>query len=1013
MYRVLILGVALLTVLNACRSLAATFTVTQRGDSGAGSLRQAILDANAHAGADVIVFNIIGSRSHRIQPLTPLPEITDPITVDGYTQPGSAANNQPPFAGSNARLKIEIEGSKAGADVDGFVIKAGPCTIRGLVINSFGTGGGSGCAIFIQSGNGNLIEGNFLGTDTSATVAKGNLTRGISLLTEQNIIRHNVISGNRERGIFILGAGARHNRVYGNYIGTNVTGTSSLSNAKGIEIQAGLYNSIGGTKRGEGNVISGNTHEGIVITSSGDGLAMGNFVQGNRIGTDASGTLALGNGGDGLFLDHAPNTIIGHEAQFAGSNQICANAGHGIHLFGEGTTRCVITFNLIGTDSSRTLKLGNSGSGIHIESKAHDNKMTYPVIRFNGYAGISIVGTGTVGNDFWRGWISQNAGPGILLYNGGNDMMPAPQLLKATATNVSGTARANSLIQIFADQEDEGAEWLAWGFADGAGTFSINGQFTGPYLTAIASDTSTWNTSMFCKPLAPGEKTTHWVINTLDSGTGSLRDAMGKCYATAEDDLIRFNIPQSDPGFRPDQGIWVIKPAQNYNLPVGVTIDGLISRAGHDSMPGIEIDGSVLGQQGISGIYLNDRDCLRGLIVNGCAYGIWITGKDAVVEYCNIGTDFSGSAARSNHIDGILLIHGATNAHIRHNLISGNGSDGVRIAGVSTSGHRISYNRIGVNASATFALKNDYHGVAIHNGAHDNLIDHNILSGNGWYGIWLGDSATVKNTIRDNRIGTDLNGTTAIANGAGGIMASAGPCQNTIGPDNAVAFNNGDGIKIDGGKKPGSTLGNTITHNSVYANAAAGIATVNGGNKELKPPIVLSLSAGEIRGIAGGGQHIEIFAGNQRQGRTYLGSAIADGNGRFICSLSGPAGEPEILATATDAAGNTSAFSEPLSTWVAAGPGGTVQPRPWRLWPNHPNPFNAETTIEFDLAQPARVVLEVFNLYGECVRVLFAGPLPAGTHRQKWQASGWPSGIYWVRLLTPGQVQVHKAMLLK
>ncbi len=993
MYRVLILGVTLLTVLNACRSFAATFTVTQRGDSGAGSLRQAILDANAHAGADVIVFNIIGSRAHRIQPLSPLPEITDPVTIDGYAQPGSAANNQPPFAGSNARLKIEIEGSKAGADVDGFVLKAGPCTIRGLVINSFGTGGYSGCAILIQSGNGNLIEGNFIGTDTSATVAKGNLTRGISLLTEMNIIRNNVISGNRERGIFILGADARHNRVYGNYIGTDATGKFSLGNSIGIEIQAGRFNVIGGINRGEGNVISGNTHEGIIVTSSGDGPATGNFVQGNRIGTDASGTLALGNGSEGVLLFEAPNTIIGHEAQYAGSNQICANAGHGIRLFGEGTTKCAITFNLIGTDSSRTLKLGNSGSGIHIESKAHDNKMTYPVIRFNGYAGISIVGIGTVGNDFWRGWISQNAGPGILLYNGGNDMMPAPQLLKATATNVSGTARANSLIQIFADQEDEGAEWLAWGFADGAGAFSINGQFTGPYLTAIASDTSTWNTSMFCKPLAPGEKPTHWLVNTLDSGTGSPRDAIGNCYATAEDDLIRFNIPQSDPGYRPEQGIWVIKPSSNYNLPVGVTIDGLMSRAGHDSMPGIEMDGSVLGAQGITGIYLNDRDVLRGLIVNGFAYGIWITGKDAVVEYCNIGTDVSGSEARPNQIDGILLIHGATNAHIRRNLISGNGSDGVRIAGVSTSGHRISYNRIGVNASATSALKNDYHGVAIHNGAHDNLIDHNILSGNGWYGIWLGDSATVKNTICNNWIGTDLSGSTAIANGVGGIILNAGPSQNTIGPDNAVAFNSGDGIKIDGGKKPGSTLGNTIVHNSIHANAAAGIANVNGGNKELKPPLMLSLSGSEIRGIAGSGQHIEIFAGKQRQGSVYLGSALADGNGRFICHLAGPGAGLEILATATDVDGNTSTFSEPLSTEVEADLSETGQPVRWRLWPNHPNPFNSQTTITFELAQPARVVLEVFNLYGERVKLLFEGPLPAGKYRQSWQAGGLASGI--------------------
>ncbi|MCS6803659.1 MAG: hypothetical protein NZ823_00770, partial [Blastocatellia bacterium] len=148
----------------------ATFTVTNTADRGAGSLRQAIFDANASPGADLIVFNITPAGAKTISPTSPLPAIVEPVTIDGTTQPG--------FSGSPI---IELNGTDAGAGANGLLITATSSVVRGLVINRFGFDG-----IRVEVNGGNMIEGNFIGIDVTGTVELGNHLHGVRIISAPN-----------------------------------------------------------------------------------------------------------------------------------------------------------------------------------------------------------------------------------------------------------------------------------------------------------------------------------------------------------------------------------------------------------------------------------------------------------------------------------------------------------------------------------------------------------------------------------------------------------------------------------------------------------------------------------------------------------------------------------------------------------------------------------------------------------------------------------------------------------
>lgn len=325
-----------------------TFSVLNINDSGPGSLRQAILDANANPAADLIDFDIGGGGVQTIMPTSALPTITDPVTIDGMTQPG--------FAGSPI---IELNGANAGS-ASGLVITAGNSTVRGLVINGFQFSGGflldgKGNGIVLSTNGGNVIEGNYIGTDVLGNTPLGNHRLGVLIFAgssgnrigtngdgiadaaERNVISANGTIGNSSSGVgvLIVGAGTNDNVVAGNYVGTDATGTVAFGNTnRGVGIQGGAQgNRIGTDGNGvedaaERNVLSGNGGGGVVIAEVGTN---NNTVAGNYIGADVTGAAPLGNGiGVSIFLGAQGNEVGGAAAAL--SNTIAFNGLAGVHI---------------------------------------------------------------------------------------------------------------------------------------------------------------------------------------------------------------------------------------------------------------------------------------------------------------------------------------------------------------------------------------------------------------------------------------------------------------------------------------------------------------------------------------------------------------------------------------------------------------------------------------------------------------------------------------------------------
>ncbi|MCZ6834673.1 MAG: right-handed parallel beta-helix repeat-containing protein [Planctomycetota bacterium] len=456
-----ILAITLATLcLIHYHSEAATYTVINTNNLGIGSLRQAILSANANPGSDSIVFNITGAGVHSIVLLSPLPALTDTVFIEGSTQAGWVAG-QP---------VIELVGNVAGFGVNGFEV-ATPSQIKHLLINGF-----DGHGIHISGTGGAFVVGCSIGLNSDGVSAtNGNDGAGIFIDNVANnfiggagATLRNIVSGNAGAGILIQGSAATGNEIRGNYIGTDFTGMTAIPNGNtGVTLSGCNLNKVGLPMAGQGNVISGNSMANVVIVfatgpdnlvqnnliglnATGDAVVSGSFtptgirlassvgatiggsvpltrnvvaghlnegikvinnlwylrIEGNYIGTDASGQVTLGGHSmAGILLTSAYCAFIGGDTPAMG-NVISGNQGDGIRIdVTPAATRqparaagcgeiVSIHHNLIGIAADGVTALGNGGHGVSVLG-----------------AGIAVIGSEFFGGNT----IAYNTGTGVLV----------------------------------------------------------------------------------------------------------------------------------------------------------------------------------------------------------------------------------------------------------------------------------------------------------------------------------------------------------------------------------------------------------------------------------------------------------------------------------------------------------------------------------------------------------------------------------------------------------------------
>jgi hypothetical protein len=303
------------------RTLLSTFLVSNTGDSGPGSLRQAIIDSNNAVGpTNTIDFDISRTGVQTFFPLTPLPAISNPVLIDGSSQPG--------YAGTPL---IELNGSQAESvypgsfnPVDGLTITGAGITVRGLSIDSFGQG--AGIHLTGPGATGDWIYGDVLGTDRTGSQAESNVdgvdidggaadnlvgTNGDGI---NDVPEGNLIAGNSVYGVMIDGQGTDRNVVAGNEISSNATGSNSLPNSTaGVSISANSNNNtIGGATAVAGNLITDNGGPGVVVGSTVGDTCVGNQITANRIFANTGQAIDLGDDGvtdNGTTPRQGPNNL--------------------------------------------------------------------------------------------------------------------------------------------------------------------------------------------------------------------------------------------------------------------------------------------------------------------------------------------------------------------------------------------------------------------------------------------------------------------------------------------------------------------------------------------------------------------------------------------------------------------------------------------------------------------------------------------------------------------------------
>ena len=883
------------------RCVPSVYTVTTTANSGAGSFRQAILDANGNAGLDTIRFSI-NTGAKVITPAAGLPAITDPVQIDATTQPG--------YVGVPL---IKLTGGSAGAGTSGLTVTAGGSTVAGLHFDHFG-----GNSLVLKTAGGNTIKSCYLGGANGGS--------GLRIESASNTIggttaaSRNVISGNTGYGIDIIGVTASGNSVIGNYIGTQPNGASALANGlDGVRIEGGAS---GNTFTS--NVISGNTSNGVVIVGNSSG---GNVFKGNLIGANAAGTGAVSNGARGVYINGAPNNIIGGTTA-ADRNIISGSGAAGVRIVNLGATGNVVQGNYIGLNIGGAAAIP-SGGGIGIGNAATNNIIggSAPgagnVISGTFGPGVSVddfnpdtgTNTGVAGsNNSILGNIIglnaagtsavPNASGGVQLTNGAKNNTVGTNIISGNGSNgvlLSGAGTSSNTLQgNFIGTNAAGT--VAKGNAlDGV---RIDGGANGNTLTSNVISGNTSNGVIIFGNNSASNVLKGNFIGTNAAGTGAVQNLARGVYVDGAPNNIIGGTTAADRNIISATGgaaVRIANAGATGNLVQGNYVG--LAADGNTAIPSLSGGGIAIGNAATFNTIGGTSPGAGNVISGGAALGVGVDdfnpdtstntgvgGSHNSIVGNIIGLNAAGTASVPNATIGVLLTNAAKNNTVGGNIISGNGSDGVVLSGAGTSGNTIQDNIIGLNIDGTVAKGNARHGVEIITGASGNTVGPgNTISANGLSGIYINGQTTNNNVVRGNFIGTNPTGTAAFGNGTQGRLTLdeqgikvETAANNTIGgtaagEGNVIAGNKGNGILLAAGTKGVVVQGNFIGTN---ASDAAGLGNTLDGIR------IDASSNNTIGGSAAGAGNV--IAGNGGNGVTLQDHVI--GSTPFTPGTNNPGG---------------------------------------------------------------------------------------------------------------------------
>ncbi|MBK7895498.1 MAG: hypothetical protein IPJ90_11605 [Anaerolineaceae bacterium] len=976
---------------NGIQATSAICLVTTTADSGSGSLRNCLANANA---GDVLNFDTAvfpPNNPATISLSTPLPSITvDSLTIDG-SNAGVIINGSQLSAGSGFELldvnNVTIQGLQivnfpwVGIDV---LINTTNALIGGD--RNVGTGplgqgnlisGNAWAGVWIlgDQTTGNVVQGNYIGTNLAGSssygtqelgliIAEGahdNFVGGPTASTRNVISGHFNLFGGSGTGVFIQDPNSNNNQIQGNLIGTDASGMAGVNNYFGVVLMNGTQgNIIGGSTAAERNIISGNFGYGIWTGDDPSlpndiNITNNNQIAGNYIGTNINGTAELFLQSLGILIDqYSSNITIGGTAPGMGNLISGHSLGSGIQFQGPNNSGHQVLGNFVGTNASGTAAVGN-GQGIAVAF---------------GTKNVTIGGT-TLGA---RNVVSGNVGAGILIQDIGST---GNQVLgNFVGTNPAGTVSLanDSGIGIL----NGAAQNIVGGTVAGAGNLVSGNNFIGIQLQGNGSSQNIVQGNIVGLDVSG----TQALMNVVGIGVNDAQNNQIGGSTTASGNLISGNQigvtlqssratgnlvmgnligtnAAGDTAVPNDYGIQIVLGAHNNtiggdvagagnlisgNRIVGLAIHGTGSaqnkvwgnRIG-TNLNGTAAIGNDVGVGLLVGASQNEiggpSSAKRNLISGNLDAGVLIQDRETETDTTShgttenwvagnyIGTNLAGNAAMPNKW-GVAIAFGTVGNRIggevpgSRNVISGNADAGVQIEGVGAVANQVEGNTIGLNAAETAAIGN-YDGVTLIQGASGNIIGGttaaagNVISGNTHTGIFMQGQGTSGNLIQGNAIGTNGSGSAALPNEAHGLLLTSSAEDNQIGPGNKIRYNGGNGIAIDGNL----TVGNTITQNSIYSNAGAELQFLNPNTPtpiQSTPQIEYLSATQTISATLCPNCTIEVFGNlsSEPAGEAFIRQCVANGSGVLNCQDAAFAAWPYLAITVTDAgaAGTTSGF---------------------------------------------------------------------------------------------------------